>query len=62
MILPSKNQKDLPDIPEEIRNDLEFYFCSRMSEVLNIALGEEALESRRAEWRAEREQAQEIDG
>ena len=43
VILPAKNQKDLPDIPQEIRDELEIMFCSRMEEVLNIALGEENL-------------------
>ncbi len=52
VILPSKNQKDLPDIPEEIRNDLEIYFCSRMEEVLNIALGEDNVKAKVAELAA----------
>lgn len=38
IILPDRNQKDLDDIPEEIRNDLKFYFVNDMSEVLEIAL------------------------
>ena len=46
VILPSKNKKDVPDIPEEIRNELEIFFCSRMEEVLNIALGEENIKAK----------------
>jgi ATP-dependent Lon protease len=46
VILPSKNKKDLPDIPEDIRNDLEISFCSRMEEVLKIALGEENIQAK----------------
>jgi len=41
VILPEKNRKDLPDIPEEIQKDLEIHFCAKMSEVLEIALGED---------------------
>ena len=41
VILPEKNRKDLPDIPEEIQKDLEIHFCAKMSEVLDIALGED---------------------
>jgi len=38
VILPDKNRKDLEEIPEEIRNELEFRFVSRMEEVVDIAL------------------------
>jgi ATP-dependent Lon protease len=43
VLLPAKNEKDIPDIPEEVRNDMEIHFCSRMKEVLLHALGEENL-------------------
>ncbi|UWG96922.1 endopeptidase La [Dehalobacter sp. DCM] len=38
VILPEKNQKDVEEIPEEIRKDMEFRFVKRMEEVLEIAL------------------------
>jgi ATP-dependent Lon protease len=38
LILPEKNRKDLPEIPEEVLEDLEISFCARMEEVLEIAL------------------------
>lgn len=38
VILPDKNHKDLEEIPEEIRNELEFRFVRRMEEVIDIAL------------------------
>jgi ATP-dependent Lon protease len=38
IILPKRNEKDLDDIPDEIRNDLDFHFVKDMAEVLNIAL------------------------
>jgi ATP-dependent Lon protease len=47
VILPDKCRKDLLEVPEEIRNDLEFKFVSRMEEALNLTLGEEALKEAR---------------
>ncbi|MEC8379144.1 MAG: endopeptidase La [Myxococcota bacterium] len=47
VILPEKNRKDLPDIPEEIQADMEINFCSRMENVLDIALGADALKEKR---------------
>ena len=38
VIIPEENDKDIPDIPEEIRNDLRFHKVSDMSEVLALAL------------------------
>jgi ATP-dependent Lon protease len=46
--LPARNEKDMPDVPDEIKEELEFFFCARMEEVLEIALGKEALEANRA--------------
>jgi ATP-dependent Lon protease len=43
VILPDKNKKDMPDVPDEIRAEMTFYFCSRMEEVLELALGVENL-------------------
>ncbi len=38
VIIPQENDKDLPDIPEEVRDSLKFYKVSDMSEVLALAL------------------------
>ncbi len=38
ILLPKRNEKDLDDIPEEIREDLEFHFVSDMMDVLELAL------------------------
>jgi ATP-dependent Lon protease len=54
VILPEKNRKDLPEIPDEIKNDLEFHFCSRMEQVLEIALGREAIDAKKAELALEK--------
>ncbi|MCA1566794.1 MAG: endopeptidase La [Acidobacteria bacterium] len=38
IILPSRNEADIADIPAEVRQELEIIFVSRISEVLDAAL------------------------
>lgn len=38
VILPGENERDLTDIPEDIKRDLQFVFVDHMDEVLNVAL------------------------
>ena len=38
IILPRGNQKDLRDLPEEVRKELEFVFADRVADVLTAAL------------------------
>jgi ATP-dependent Lon protease len=38
IILPAENEKDLEDIPENIRQNLEFKMVSQMGEVLDAVL------------------------
>lgn len=38
IILPQKNEKDLEEIPESIKKEMEFKFVSRMDEVIPLAL------------------------
>jgi ATP-dependent Lon protease len=38
VILPAENERDLPDIPENIRNDMKLRFVNSMDEVLKMAL------------------------
>src|ERR1700719_1315102 len=40
-ILPADNEKDLPDIPEIVRNDMKLHFVKSMDQVLKIALERE---------------------
>jgi ATP-dependent Lon protease len=40
-VLPKDNEKDLPDIPENIRKDMTLHFVETMDEVLKIALERE---------------------
>ena len=37
LILPKWNEKDLEDIPQEVRDKIEFHFVDKMKHVLNIA-------------------------
>jgi ATP-dependent Lon protease len=37
-ILPAENEKDLPDIPENIRNEMKLHFVHSMDQVLKLAL------------------------
>ena len=39
VVVPSRNQKDLPDIPEEVRKTLKFHFVENVDQALAIALG-----------------------
>jgi ATP-dependent Lon protease len=40
VILPARNQKDLVDVPEQARKELEFIFATHMDDVLKVALEE----------------------
>jgi ATP-dependent Lon protease len=41
VVLPKDNEKDLPDIPENIRKEMDLKFVTSMDEVLKIALERE---------------------
>jgi ATP-dependent Lon protease len=41
IILPQKNEKDLEEIPERIKEQMEFRFVNRMDEVISLALKSE---------------------
>jgi ATP-dependent Lon protease len=38
VIVPRANQKDLRDLPEEVRNEMEFVFAERVEDVLRVML------------------------
>jgi len=38
VIMPKANQKDLRDLPDEVRNEMEFIFASRVEDVLRTAI------------------------
>ncbi len=39
-VAPSKNQKDLPDVPRDVQRDLRIIFVDHMDKVLPLALGD----------------------
>ena len=38
IILPRRNEKDLEDVPQEIRDEMKFIFANRVDEVVSAAL------------------------
>ena len=42
ILLPKANEKDLKDIPEAVRNEIEFLFPESIEEVLTLALQKES--------------------
>jgi ATP-dependent Lon protease len=38
VIIPERNRKDLPELPEEVRNTLKFHFVNNIDQVLEHAL------------------------
>jgi len=43
VIVPERNRKDLPEIPDEVKNTLKFHFVKNIDEVLEAALGEKRM-------------------
>jgi ATP-dependent Lon protease len=43
LILPKDNEKDLPDIPENVRKEMKLHFVTNMDEVLKLALEREII-------------------
>jgi ATP-dependent Lon protease len=41
IVLPKDNEKDLPEIPENVRKEMKLHFVSTMDDVLRIALERE---------------------
>ena len=40
VILPRRNERDLEDVPEELRGEMEFIFADSAEDVVPVALGE----------------------
>jgi ATP-dependent Lon protease len=38
VVIPAENEKDLPDIPENVRTEMKLHFVTSMDEVLKLAL------------------------
>jgi ATP-dependent Lon protease len=52
ILMPEQCGKDLIDVPEEIKNELEFVLVSKMEEVLHRVLGEDNLKAKKSELMA----------
>ena len=52
IIAPALNERDIEDIPEHLRNDLEFVFVEDIGEVLAVALEPQASSNGRRRSRA----------
>jgi ATP-dependent Lon protease len=48
LILPRHNERDLEDVPEDVRHELTFHFVDDAAEVLRLALRPDAVEASRA--------------
>jgi len=57
VILPKRNEKDLEDVPEEARKELEFVLVDRVDQVFKVALCEPT-----AEWQRKIQEAVHSDG
>ena len=40
VLLPARNRKDLVDVPDDARSQLEFVFLDKVDDALTAALGE----------------------
>jgi ATP-dependent Lon protease len=48
VILPKRNEKDIDDVPESVRNEMTFHLASRVEDVLKFALEEKDAAAGRA--------------
>jgi len=39
ILLPTRNRKDLEDVPQSVKDDVKFVFCDRVEDVMREALG-----------------------
>jgi len=49
ILLPARNRKDLEDVPQTVRDEVEFVFCERVEDVIREALGVELKDARATE-------------
>jgi ATP-dependent Lon protease len=54
VILPQKNEKDLEEIPEPIKKEMEFHFVQTMDEIIPLALREKTSKASRSKKRSPR--------
>jgi ATP-dependent Lon protease len=39
VLLPARNRKDLEEVPQSVRDEVDFVFCERVDDVIREALG-----------------------
>ena len=52
VILPAANERDLEDLPQEVRDDLKFIFVENVRQVFDAALREPKLTAEKAKVKA----------
>jgi ATP-dependent Lon protease len=60
ILLPAKNEKDMVEVPDEIKEELTFHFVARMEDVLDLVLGKENIEEHRKQLAQKRAEAEAI--
>jgi ATP-dependent Lon protease len=55
VILPKLNDRDLVDVPQPIKRDMQFYFVEHVEDVLGIALLDRSAAEQKTTERAGRE-------
>ena len=48
IIMPERNQKDMVDVPDQAKNEMEFFYVKKIDELLPLALTRDAGEVRQA--------------
>jgi ATP-dependent Lon protease len=49
VLIPSRNERDFADVPEEVRQDIEVHFVSRLDEVLALVLEQPSVDEQAAD-------------
>ena len=62
VILPARNERDLEDVPEELRGEMEFVFADSAEDVVPVALGERTDPAMTADGAAPTPMARRSDG
>jgi ATP-dependent Lon protease len=62
VILPARNERDLEDVPEELRGEMEFIFADSAEDVVPVALGERTEPAMTADGAAPTPMARRSDG
>jgi ATP-dependent Lon protease len=53
VLIPVRNKKDLPDIPDEVKKTLKFHFVENVDQAMALALGETVVEPKKRKPRTQ---------